>query len=208
MAKAKKLSEKQLAIIEQRNNQIKQLDEIVDKLGKKLDDLRHKQKTLGLLQSVSIGLYDELDKLAKKAGADLVTDLALEQVNDFIRDSKVLLAEDPYVQKQKEFIAAGDNPQHRDVVVVLRQLRQGLERFAADNNSLQEKVEGLLAEAKDVHIAVEIFLEDPETGVTSEDLKSHHVTLTEHWMEGDSYERTFSFEMLDQTNIPEYFKAE
>ena len=29
-----------------------------------------------------------------------------------------------------EFVAAGDNPQHRDVVVVMRQLRQGLERLA------------------------------------------------------------------------------
>jgi hypothetical protein len=180
---------------------------VIVALTKGLDDLRQKQKKLDLLQSVSLGLYDELDKLAKKAGADLVTDLALEQVNDFIRDSKTLLAEDAYVQRQKEFVAAGDNPQHRDVVVVMRQLRQGLERFAADVNSLQERVGELLADAKGVHVAVDISLEGSED-VTPEDLKYNEVTLTARWMKGNDFGKTFSFDVLDRTNIPNYFKVE
>jgi hypothetical protein len=92
---------------------------------------------LGLLAET--GLYDEIDKLAKKAGADQVTDLALEQVNEFVRDAKTLMPEDAYVQRQKEFVAAGDNPEHRDVVFVMRQLRQGLERFDAKVTSLQTR---------------------------------------------------------------------
>ena len=123
MPKERKPSKEKLLIIEKRNDQIKQLDEAIVELTKKLNELRGKQKQLDLLQSVSLGLYDEIDKLAKKAGADQVTDLALEQVNDFIRDAKALLSEDPYAQRQKEFVPAGDNPQHRDVVVVMRQLR-------------------------------------------------------------------------------------
>ena len=207
MAKERKPSKEELLTLERRNNQVGQLDEVIVALTKRLDDLRQKQKKIDLLQSVSLGLYDELDKLAKKAAADLVTDLALEQVNDFIRDSKTLLAEDAYVQRQKEFVAAGDNPQHRDVVVVMRQLRQGLERFAADVNSLQERVGELLADAKGVHVAVDISLEGSED-VTPEDLKNNEVTLTARWMKGNDFGKTFSFDLLDRTNIPNYFKVE
>ena len=207
MAKERKPSKKELLTLERRNNQVGQLDEVIAALTKRLDDLRQKQKKLDLLQSVSLGLYDELDKLAKKAGADLVTDLALEQVNDFIRDSKLLLAEDAYVQRQKEFVVAGDNPQHRDVVVVMRQLRQGLDRFSADVNSLQERVEELLADAKGVHVAVDIFLGGSED-VTPEDLQYYEVTLTARWMKSDGFVKNFSFDVLDRTNIPNYFKVE
>ena len=207
MAKERKPSKEELLTLERRNNQVGQLDEVIVALTKRLDDLRQKQKKIDLLQSVSLGLYDELDKLAKKAAADLVTDLALEQVNDFIRDSKTLLAEDAYVQRQKEFVAAGDNPQHRGVVVVMRQLRQGLERFAADVNSLQERVGELLADAKGVHVAVDISLEGSED-VTPEDLKNNEVTLTARWMKGNDFGKTFSFDLLDRTNIPNYFKVE
>ena len=174
-------SKKKLLIIERRKDQIKQLDEAIIELTKKLNDLRGKQKQLDLLQSVSLGLYDEMDKLAKKAGADQVTDLALEQVNDFIRDAKTLMLEDPYAQRQKEFVAAGDNPEHRDVVVVMRQMRQGLERFAEDLKSAQERCKVLLADAKGVHIAVEIFLEGTEE-VSNDDFQYNEVTVSKRWM--------------------------
>jgi hypothetical protein len=207
MPNERKPSKGKLLIIEKRNEQIKQLDQAIVELTKKLDDLRGKQKQLDLLQSVSFGLYDEMDKLAKKAGADQVTDLALEQVNDFIRDAKALLSEDPYAQKQKEFVAAGDNPQHRDVVVVMRQLRQGLERFTENLKSVQERYKLLLADAKGLHIAVEIFLEGTED-VSKDNFEYNEVTVSERWMEGDDFAETFSFDRLDRTNVPDYFKVE
>jgi hypothetical protein len=165
--------------------------------------LREKKQKLDLLQSVSLGLYDELDKLAKKAGADQVTDLALEQVNDFIRDAKVLLSEDPYVQRQKEFIPAGDNPQHRDVVVVMRQLRQGLERFAQKTDSMRNQARDLLADANGIRVAVKFFIQGHEV-VSEGDLRANAVTVQERWIRG--YQ--FSFEILDRTDIPSYFKVE
>ena len=203
MAKERKPSKEELLTLERRNNQVGQLDEVIAALTKRLDDLRQKQKKLDLLQSVSLGLYDELDKLAKKAGADLVTDLALEQVNDFIRDSKTLLIEDPYVQRQKEFVAAGDNPQHRDVVVVMRQIRQGLERFAENVGSMRERAGGLLADARGIRCAVKFFIQGHED-VSEGDLKANEVAVRERWMK--SYH--FSFDLLDRTDIPNYFKAD
>ena len=207
MPKERKASKGKLLIIEKRNEQTKYLDEAIVGLTKKLDDLRGKQKQLDLLQSVSFGLYDEIDKLAKKAGADQVTDLALEQVNDFIRDAKVLLSEDPYAQRQKEFVAAGDNPQHRDVVVVMRQLRQGLERLAEGLKSSSTRHKELLADAKGVRLAIQFFLQDHED-VSHGDLQHNEVDVTERWMRGNEFGKTFSFQVLDRTDIPNYFKAE
>ena len=66
--------------------------------------------------------------LTKKAPAESVTDLALNQINDVIRDVKELLQDDPYIQQLVEFIPAGDNPELRDALLVIGQIRQGLKR--------------------------------------------------------------------------------
>ena len=159
--------------------------------------------------SVSLGLYDEMDKMAKKAGADQVTDLALEQVNDFIRDAKALMAEDAYVQRYKEFVPAGDNPEYRDVVVVMRQLRQGLERLDTNVGSLQARWNERLADAKGVRVAVQLIMEGYDA-ISRSDLKEYEVAAKDRWfIKGDEFEEpVFSFEALDRTDIPTYFSAE
>jgi hypothetical protein len=162
-----------------------------------------------LLQSALLGLYDELDKLAKKAGADQVTDLALEQVNEFVRDAKALMPEDAYVQRQKEFVAAGDNPEHRDVVFVMRQLRQGLERFDANVTALQTRWKESLADAKGVRVAVQLLQEDCDE-VSKGDLHEHEVVVKDRWwVEIEDFEEpVFSLDVLDRTNILSYFTDE
>jgi len=82
-----------------------------------------------MLQSEIAGLYDEMDKLAKKAPNEPVTTLQLKIVNSFIRKAKLLLTGDNIIDEVEIFVSAGDNPEYRDVVTVLRQIRQGLERF-------------------------------------------------------------------------------
>ena len=82
MAREKKPSKSKIEIQERRKSQLAALDLGIEALSKKLADLKHKKQKVELLQSVSLGLYDEMDKLAKKAGTDQVTDLALEQLND------------------------------------------------------------------------------------------------------------------------------
>src|SRR5437870_3246402 len=68
------------------------------------------------------GLYVEFDKFTKKAPGDPLTELALEIVNDAIRDAKSLLKGDRYVDRVKEFDPAGDMPQNSDVLLVLSTL--------------------------------------------------------------------------------------
>jgi hypothetical protein len=209
MAREKKPSKAEIAIQERRKIQLAALDQVVDALTKKLADLHQKKQKVELLQSVSLGLYDEMDKMAKKAGADQVTDLALEQVNEFIKDAKALMAEDTYVQRQKQFVAAGDNPQYRDVVVVMRQLRQGLERLDAGVAPQLTLWREALADAKGVRVAVQLILENNEP-VSKDELKEREVSAKPRWWttDEDYTDQVFSFEVLDRTDIPSYFTAE
>lgn len=58
-----------------------------------------------------------------------MTNLQLKIVNSFILKAKQLLEGDPIIDEIAIFVAAGDNPEYRDVVTILRQITQGLERF-------------------------------------------------------------------------------
>jgi hypothetical protein len=187
---------------ELRNKQLAQIEESIAVLERRLHDCRHNQRDqLTLLDSVSHGLYDEIDKLAKKAPAEPVTDLALEQINDVIRETKQLIQSDPYVRRLNEFVAAGDNPQHRDAVIVLRQIRQGLERFGRQLDSLISLLRTRLGDAKGISVAIRLNL-DGEEVVDENELKEYGVTVSSEWLSGDD---EFSFTRLDVTDIHEYF---
>jgi poly-D-alanine transfer protein DltD len=87
-----------------------------------------------MLQSEVTGLYDEMDKLAKKAPNEPMTTLQLRITNSFIRKAKHLLSGDTIIDEVEVFVSAGDNPEYRDVVTVLRQIRQGLDRYKLSNS--------------------------------------------------------------------------
>ena len=185
-----------------RTQQIQKLNKAVDDLTEKLRALREQEKRVRILQSVAFGLYEELDKLAKKAPADQVTDLVLEQTNDVIREAKELLPEDQYVQRYKEFVAAGDNPEHRDVVVVLRQIRQGLSRFTEGVETRRNRLDTVMEDAKGVRSAAQLYLEG-ESNLSRADLSEYEGTVMVQWFE-DNF---FNFERLDKINIETYYNV-
>jgi hypothetical protein len=81
------------------------------------------------LTSFADAIYEEMDKLAKKSPREPMSDLAMNRVNRAIRDTKKLLgAWDDYVDDIAEFVAAGDNAEVRDAVLVLAEIRAALER--------------------------------------------------------------------------------
>jgi len=86
-----------------------------------------------MLESELSGLYEEMDKLAKKAPNEPVTDLQLKILNNLIRKAKYLLSKDTIINEVEIFVAAGNNPEYRDVLVVLRQIRQGMDRYKVSN---------------------------------------------------------------------------
>lgn len=96
------------------------------------------------------GLYEELDKIYKKAPQEQISDLTVENVNQLIRDTKEIIEEDPYVERIKEFIPAGDNPEYRDTIVVLKQLRKGLDRFKQSYMGYHEDLEDLITKLEEL----------------------------------------------------------
>jgi len=195
---AKKTSNRQL-----RTEQQAQIEEAITTLKTRLQHCMQNQRQLTLLESVSLGLYTEIDKLSKKAPAEAVTDLALEQINDVIRETKQLIDSDPYIQRLNEFVAAGDNPQHRDAVIVLRQIRQGLERFSKDIGSLMNILGSRLKNAKGIHTAIQLDLAYGSP-VEDKQLQQYGADLSPEWLSRD-YPKKFNFNKLDSTNIIEYF---
>jgi len=87
------------------------------------------KNSYGLVTSELDGIYDEIDKLCKKAPNEPVTTLQLGIVNRLIEKIKRLFDNDKILKEISTFIAAGDNPEYRDVLTVLRQLKQALNRF-------------------------------------------------------------------------------
>lgn len=83
------------------------------------------------LTSANDALYEEMDKLNKKAPAMCISTLSLDRINKVIKSVKELMEdeEDDFIEEIIEFVPAGDMPEYRDVVLVLSQLKAGLERF-------------------------------------------------------------------------------
>jgi hypothetical protein len=99
-----------------------------------------------LLDSEVAGLYDEMDKLGKKAPNEPITKLQLKIINSFIRKAKRLLSGDTIIDEVEVFVGAGDMPEYRDAVTVLRQIRQGLKRYEDKDFIFTKAFEDELAE--------------------------------------------------------------
>lgn len=87
------------------------------------------KETWKALTSFVGALYEEMDKLAKKSPREPVSDLAMSRINRAIRDTRSLLGpHDAYVSDLAEFVAAGENAEVRDAVLVLSEIKAALER--------------------------------------------------------------------------------
>jgi hypothetical protein len=184
-----------------RDKQIGDLDIAIQNLSAKIRALKETERRVDILEDVSLGLYEELDKLAKKAPADQVTNLVLEQTNEVIHEAKELLSEDPFIKRYKEFVAAGDNPEHRDVVVVLLQIRQGLGRFTSGVEERKDWLDRVLEDAKGVRAAA-ILSRDGESDLSQEELSEYDGKIMSRWFNDSN---VFDFERLDQTSIGTYY---
>lgn len=186
-----------------REEQRKQIEAVIPPLAKASSDMKIQQQTLDLLQSVSEGLYEEVDKLAKKSPADQISSLVLGQVNDLIRESKDLVSNDPFMRRYNEFVPAGDNPEHRDVVVVLRQIRQGLDRFAGRLTSKRNRTRELLSDAQGIRMGL-IILGEGNENASKRHLEANQATISSYW-QTSGYEPDLNLNLLDRTDLVSYF---
>ncbi len=175
----------------------------VPKLSALVDELNGAAKRLNILRSVAHGLYDELDKLCKKAPAEPLTSLALQQVNDAIEEGKALGPDDAHLQKLKQFVPAGDNPEQRDAVMVLRLLQQGLERASGDLERRLTMARQQLGDARALEVAIDLRLEG--SAVTKDALEYNGVEASRYWRIGQDYNYAFDFERLNHTDLSDFF---
>jgi hypothetical protein len=89
-----------------------------------------KLRSDGLL-SVVTALHVEVDKLARKAPSVSVSELTLVKANRAIRNSVEFLRQEgvEFVEGIEEFVPAGDMPEYRDMVLVLAEVKAGIERY-------------------------------------------------------------------------------
>ena len=93
---------------------------------------KEQRQTWVMLANELQGIYIETDKLARKSPATAVSDLELQSVNRLIKLVKKSLKGDLFVDSLTEFVPAGDNAQYREVVLVLRQMIQAMNRHAPE----------------------------------------------------------------------------
>jgi vacuolar-type H+-ATPase subunit H len=135
-------------IKELREQKYEQIVEISDYFKKRYDELIEKEKMFKILDSVSEGLYHEIDKLSKKSPIEPVTNLIVDEVNEIIKGIKEIIETDPFIKRLKLFVAAGDNPETRDVLIILKNVRQGIDRYKPELKSLKGKLTAKRHEAR------------------------------------------------------------
>lgn len=83
------------------------------------------------VKSYVTGIYDEVDKLAKKKSTEAVSDRMVERANRAILAARELLADenDPFLDEIEKFVPAGDPIEARDVVLTLRLVKDALDRM-------------------------------------------------------------------------------
>jgi hypothetical protein len=106
------------------------------------------------------GLYNEVDKLTKGKSLVPTSDLLIDLVNSLISDAKELVCRDTYLDRLKTFVSAGDNPNYPDVLVALRILRQGLQRFNSLLETETDMHAGIGTELKTILSALQVAERD------------------------------------------------
>jgi hypothetical protein len=159
---------------EQLAESISKVQAVLNKQRDVIKTLREKRKLYHQLDSVSQGIYDEIDKLSKKSHTGQLTDLALTRVNDTIRVAKELMDDDPYIAKISQFVAAGDNPSHGDAVVDLRQIRQGLSRYNTEMERNEKRMRSIINACQGIIHALE-HRRDRGSNVIKGDLSEYGV---------------------------------
>lgn len=94
-----------------------------------IEDALHKSHAE--VKSYVTGIYDEVDKLAKKKSTEEVSERMINRANRAILAARELLKDenDPFFDEIETFVPAGDPIEARDVVLTLRLIQDALDRM-------------------------------------------------------------------------------
>jgi len=153
------------------------------------------------------GYYEEIEKLAKGKTLIPATDLIVERCNEAIRDAKAIVQQDPYLDRVKEFVSAGDNPVYPDVLIAVRTVLESLSRSKVRLQGEVTRVAALLREARTISIATALYLKN-DAVPSKEDVEAYtgRADLSDVWFtEDEDGNENFNFDKLDECSIEKYF---
>lgn len=181
-----------------------ELNELLEINNEEREKLKKTKQTLSLLESVSNGLYSETEKLCKKNPNLLATNLIVEQVNQVIKETKETIENDPYIERLKEFVPAGENPEIQDVVIVLKQILQGLLRYKGKPDENIKSFASDRTQMKILQTCIVTLIDDNEELDKSE---LEYGKYYNSWFD-DTYPHYFNFSKLEETDLFDYFGYE
>jgi hypothetical protein len=211
-AAKKALKEERLAAeIHHRTEQLVHTNSAASRLNQALQAMRMKSEEHERFVSHLAGFYEEVDKLAKGKTLFPATDMIVEAVNSIIRDAKVIIDRDVYIERLKEFVPAGDNPVYPDILVVTRTIQQANTRFAATLPIRRKRLAIVIKETETIKTALECFIECKGYVASLEEVDKP----AESWFIDDDDiddddERAgpfFDFKRLDTLNLSLYLTA-
>jgi len=201
-------------LIKKREQQLSDYQTAIETLQNRINDTISAKKECEALSNHSKGFYDEIDKLTKGKALIGVTDITVALVNDIIKDAKKSIKNDPHLDRIKEFVPAGDNPVYPDVLIVVRTVRESLDRHRKRQNDTLDRLRAQLQIVRTVIGALQFYLNDNanaqprEKEVPSKENIRPYVDgytsdscFTKYL---DSQEKYFDFGRLDSESVEEY----
>jgi hypothetical protein len=210
LARESKKAQKQAAANALRDLRKANLDRTEVAIRRLVDELKSAKKAenrLNMLASHLEGFYEEIDKLTKGKALLPVTPLMVEQANDIVRDAKEIVSGDTHLDRIKEFVPAGDNPLYPDVLVVMRGVRDSLNRGRAQPKRHRDHVVYLLREARTMAVALQLNIESGEEPVLREQVaeRLEKDEIASVWfIEDEDGSLVFDFNDLDSRDIESY----
>jgi hypothetical protein len=128
-------------------------------------------------------------------------------MNEIVREAKLIVSEDSYLDRVKEFVAAGDNPVYPDVLVKARTVMGSLERFKNRLGARGKEAEKMLREARTIQFATQHYVENdvvPSKEQVQDALGGQFVPNS-WFVEDEGGLESFDFDRLDRFDIDGYF---
>ena len=194
----------------QRLVQADQVRYVIRVLAGLLDAARRDLGDYQVLESVSLGLYEEMDKLCRSGPDVPITEKAMGEVNFVLEDAARLMRADPYISRfVRPFDTLRGVPPHRDTVLALRQVRLGLERYISVLDARLDTLGSRQAQAEAIRGALEIAAPLSDGAVLRRDLEGRGWQAHPDWFRDFSYNLSeFDFLKLNATDILAYFLAD
>ena len=191
-----------------RTAQLSTAERALAKLEEAVRVAREKASRHDTLSSHLVGFYGEIDKLAKGRSLLEATPLVVEQVNDIIRDAKGIIEGDPYLDRVKEFVPAGNNPTYPDVLLVARSVQQCLGRTAKSLSDHERRTTKTRRDVRTMVAALKYFIEHDEHP-SSEDVETllEGKPPVDWFFQGNGEKLYFDFERLDRSGLDESSRA-